>query len=361
MFALRLTSFLFAVLSLSCATPPVAGVAGATTCSAAALRITDDTVVGTLLGQPVRYSELGDSIKSAERQALASYCNAIADGREAAFAAHVQKRLVSDAAKAAGLSEPQWMQKQMEAKATEPTDAELRAVYDGVASQQPPGAVPPFEMVKDQVAASVRRQQQGEVAAKVVKELTAGANFKATLPDVRPAPVTIPAGSNHYVKGKAGAKIRVTEFADFQCPYCSLAAETMAGLAAKFGDRVEFGYRHYPLRGMHPEAQKAGEVAQCAGAQGKFWAVHDALYANQEALDEAGLKAATQKAGVDEAQLTACLASGKGKAEVDADYELGNEVGVQGTPAFFVNGRLVGDPSPEGMTAAIEAALRDGA
>jgi protein-disulfide isomerase len=358
MFVRHCCLLIAAVLMSSCATPTTPTTAGATTCDGAALRLAEDVVVGTVAGKSVRYGELGSELKSAERKALRSYCNAIADAREGALALHVQKQLVSEAAKTAGLTEPQWMQRQLESKASEPTEAELRAVYDGVASQQPPGAVPPFEMVKDQVAASVRRQKQGEVAAVVVKELTDGAQFKATFPDVRPTVVPIPAGATHYVKGKAGAKVRVIEFADFQCPYCTMAAATMTELAAKYGDRVEFGYRHYPLRGMHPQAQRAGEYAQCAGAQGKFWHMHDALYANQDGLDDQGLVAAAQKAGVDEALLNTCMSSGKGKAEVDADYVLGDELGVEGTPSFFINGRRVDDPSPEAMTAAIEAALK---
>jgi protein-disulfide isomerase len=333
--------------------------AGASNCDGARFNLSDDQVVGTLEGKPITYKDLGTNIKAAERKAWRMYCNAVADARAAALRDKAEERIIKAAAAAKNMSEGEWMEAELKTRMVAPTDEEARALYDSVAQQQPPGAVPPFEMVKDQVVMSLMRKKQAESAGLIIKDLMAKSNLVDKLPNVRAPEVAISNGPTNYNKGKAGAKVRVVEFADFQCPYCSEAAKTVRELHSKFGDRVEFSYRHYPLRSIHPQAQRAGEYAQCVGAQGKFWAMHDALYAAQDSLDENGLGEAAQKAGADMAALNTCLSSGRGKAEVDADYALGDDLGVEGTPSFFINGKAQEQPSLEAMTAAIEAALRD--
>ena len=152
--------------------------------------------------------------------------------------------------------------------------------------------------------------------------------------------------------------MHVVEFADFQCPYCSRAADTMRELTAKYGDRVEFSYRHFPLRSIHPHAQRASEIAMCAGEQGKFWEAHDALYAHQDNLEESAAKKAVADIGVDTAKLDECLSAGRGAAQVDEDAKKAEEVGIEGTPSFFLNGRqFAGNPTVTGLSQAIEEEL----
>ncbi len=114
---------------------------------------------------------------------------------------------------------------------------------------------------------------------------------------------------------------------------------------AAYGDRIHFVYREYPLPN-HQHAKPAAEAGQCAGEQGKFWPYHDRLFANQQRLAPADLKQHAVEAGLDAARFNACVDSHKYASVVDSDIAMGNEAGVNGTPAFFINGRLVSGAQP---------------
>ena len=109
-----------------------------------------------------------------------------------------------------------------------------------------------------------------------------------------------------------------------------------------YGNKVRMVFKDFPLPN-HAEAFKASEAAHCAGEQGKFWEMHDAMFANQRALQVPALKQAARALGIDGAKFDECLDSGKHAANVRADYELGQKMGVNSTPTIYINGRpLVG-------------------
>ncbi len=139
--------------------------------------------------------------------------------------------------------------------------------------------------------------------------------------------------------------------------YCSVAAQTMTTLKAKYGDRVAFQFRHFPLS-FHPNAKRAAEYAQCANEQGRFWQMHDQVFKDTKNLGEEALLASATSVGVDTEKLNVCLQSGRASQQIDIDMARGKEVGVQGTPSFFINGRQYsGNPTPEAIGAAIEKEL----
>ena len=109
-----------------------------------------------------------------------------------------------------------------------------------------------------------------------------------------------------------------------------------------YGNKVRIVFKDFPLPN-HAEAFKASEAAHCAGEQGKYWEMHDAMFANQRALQVPALKQAARALGIDGAKFDQCLDSGKHTANVRADYELGEKMGVNSTPTIYINGRpLVG-------------------
>jgi len=143
-------------------------------------------------------------------------------------------------------------------------------------------------------------------------------------------------------KGAANPTITIVEFSDFECPFCSRANPTIAQLMQDYPNKVKVVFKHFPL-GFHPNAQKASEAAECAYAQGKFWEMHDKLFANQDALDDANLKKYAVDLKLDTAKFDKCLDDGEKAAVVKQDASDGEKVGVGGTPTFFINGeRLVG-------------------
>jgi protein-disulfide isomerase len=147
-------------------------------------------------------------------------------------------------------------------------------------------------------------------------------------------------------KGPTTAPVTVVEFQDFHCPYCERVQPTLAKLAARYGERIRLVYRDFPIDTLHPQARKAHEAARCANDQGKFWAYHDVLYAKPKKAGREDLKAYAREAGLDVAAFEQCFASGTFQAAVQKDIDEGTRAGVTGTPAFFINGRLISGAQP---------------
>src|SRR6185369_13711414 len=134
--------------------------------------------------------------------------------------------------------------------------------------------------------------------------------------------------------GPADAKVTVVEFSDFQCPYCSRAATAVDQVKEKYGTRVRFVFRQFPLP-MHENARGAAEAALAANAQGKFWQFHDKAFQNQGKLTRDGLEGIAKDAGLDVPAFKKALDSKTFAADVDADVKLGESVAVNGTPTMF--------------------------
>ena len=138
---------------------------------------------------------------------------------------------------------------------------------------------------------------------------------------------------------EAAASVTVTEFADFQCPYCKQAASVVEQLRAKYGNQVQFVFKQMPLP-MHKHAFKAAQASVCAQQQNKFWEFHDRLFAAGD-LSAANLNELTLGIGLDLDQFSKCLVSETSRLAVEHDIVEADRLGVQGTPTFFVDGQLV--------------------
>lgn len=150
-----------------------------------------------------------------------------------------------------------------------------------------------------------------------------------------------------HMRGNANAKITIVEFSDFECPYCGAAQPTVKQIEDTYKDNVKVVFMHFPLP-FHPNAQKAAEASECAGDQGKFWEMHDWMFANQNSLGVDQLKAEAKTLGLNTTAFNACLDSGKKASIVEADQTKGSNAGVQGTPTFIINGIPVVGAQPFG-------------
>ena len=172
-----------------------------------------------------------------------------------------------------------------------------------------------------------------------------GLRLKTAIRVTLDPPRQVIAEADRPAKGPAGAPVEIVEFSDFECPFCLNAFPTVNQVISTYGNRIRFVYRHYPLPN-HPRARPAAEAAQCAHEQGKFWEYHDRLFGNQALLGDEDLKQHAARLGLDAAQFNACYDSQKYKADVDTDIRAGNEAGVSGTPAFYINGRMLSGAQP---------------
>src|SRR4051794_35305595 len=127
-------------------------------------------------------------------------------------------------------------------------------------------------------------------------------------------------------------------YGDFQCPYCTAAQSIVRRVRERLDGRLRFVFRHLPLTEVHPDAERAAEAAEAASAQGSFWEMHDALYANGGRLGEADLVALADRIGLDSERVRAELIDGAHPARVARDADAARAAGVTATPAFFVNG-----------------------
>ena len=162
-----------------------------------------------------------------------------------------------------------------------------------------------------------------------------------------------------HVRGPADAPVTLVEYADFQCPYCGDAYPVVRSLLERFGDRVRFVFRHMPLDDLHPRAQAAGEAAEAAGAQGRFWEMHDRLFENQLRLADEDMPGHAAAVGVADVERFAAELRDRAHAErVQEDLRSGARSGVPSTPRFFVNGVIhLGSPSFAELSEAIAREL----
>ena len=150
--------------------------------------------------------------------------------------------------------------------------------------------------------------------------------------------LTPPLGTRDHVQGDPGASLTLVEYGDFQCPYCGAAHPIVKAVQKLLGPKLRFAFRHFPLAQAHPDAPLAAEAAEAAGAQGKFWEMHDWLFEHQDQLDPQSLVRHARHFHLDLARFESDLAEHTFTPKVAEDFKSGVRSGVNGTPTFFVNG-----------------------
>jgi protein-disulfide isomerase len=147
-----------------------------------------------------------------------------------------------------------------------------------------------------------------------------------------------PVNERDHVAGSAAAAVTLVEFGDYECPFCGQAHYTIKALLEQLGDQVRFVFRNFPISAAHPHAALAAEAAEAAGAQGRFWAMHDTLYENQDALALPDLVEYATNLGLDVVTFKDDLRAHRFRDKLRADLRSGAVSGVNGTPTFFING-----------------------
>ncbi|MGA9525423.1 MAG: thioredoxin domain-containing protein [Myxococcaceae bacterium] len=288
-----------------------------------------DQVVATYSGKTITMNDLEN--KAADQ---------LYEVRQQTLDQMIIEDLVQGEAKKRGMTEEQLLKAEISDKVPPPPEDQMQQFFQQLQAQGqlPPGAT--FESMKDRLAAAMTRPQQQQRAAAFFEELRKQANV-----DVKLQPPKKEVAATGPSKGPENAPITIVEFSDFQCPFCSRVIETVDQVMEAYPGKVRLVFRHFPLD-FHQDAPKAAEASMCANEQGKFWEYHDALFKNQQNLKEEGLKQQAQAVGLDAAKFEQCLTSGKYAEQVKKDMEAGKQVGVTGTPAFFINGRQLSGAVP---------------
>jgi len=303
--------------------------AGGTASAAAAL----PSVVAEIAGKPVTLAELEEALApqlaslDRQRQQL------LVDGLDGL----VEQKLLEAEAASRGLAVEELVRAEVESKAGEVSDAEARAFFD----ENQARINRPFEQMLPQIKNYLSNQRRAGLRDDLLASLRAKHSMRILLEPVR-ADVDDPTAPS---KGPASAPVTLVEFSDFQCPYCTRVNPAIRQAMEVYGDQLRVVFRQFPLN-IHPQAQKAAEASLCANDQGKFWELHDAMFADQRNLAVPQIKEKAAAVGLEAAAFAACLDGDKYAAKVAADLAAGSAAGVNGTPALFVNGRFLSGAVP---------------
>jgi protein-disulfide isomerase len=273
-------------------------------------------------------------------------------GRQRLEAA-IRERLLAEEAKARGVSVQQLLDAEVTSKVALVTEDEIEHYYQANKARGKGSE----DEAREQIRSLLQNQKLGAQREAFLRALRAKASVAIHLeaPPVTRVKVAV---NGAPAKGPATAPVTIVEFSDFHCPFCKRVVPTLKEIEAKYGDRVRVVFRDFPIDQLHPGARKAHEAARCVFEQGKFWAYHDLVFDQAPRTTADDLRALARQVGADVARFDQCLASGQSKDVVQKDIDEGARLGVNGTPAFFINGRLVSGAQPlEAFVSLIEDEL----
>lgn len=301
-------------------------------------------VVATVNGQPVYEDDLPSVQGQLQQLRTQEY-----DIKRKALDGAIEQKLLADAAKKRGLTTEQLVAQEVSSKIPDASDAEVEGYYFALKDR----INRPLGEVKSQLREGLKQAKIEQARQEYLKKLRAEADIVVLLSAPRVNVAYDPA----RVRGNPKAPVMIVEFSDYQCPYCHQVEPTVKQLLAKYGDKVSFAYRDYPLRAIHSQAEIAAEASRCALEQGKFWEYHDQLFTSSK-LDKDSLTEYAKNLGLDEKEFGTCLSSEKYKSAIDKDLAEGGKAGVNGTPGFFINGiALSGAKQEDSFTQIIDDEL----
>jgi len=338
---------LVAICACNAATGDAAKSTGGKTTPAAAAKPLDAGSTVAMIGdQKITLADLDASAAAA----LARVRQQEFDVRKQSLESLVNDRVLDKEAAAKGIAKDALVKAEVTDKVGDPAQTEIDAWYEQNKARM---GTQTKEQMQPQIAQMLKSQKMQDVQRSYVKGLRQKYGAKILL---EPPRVEVSLDDDPS-KGPDKAPVTIVEFSDYQCPFCSRAENTVQDVLKKYGDKIHFVYRDYPLP-FHANANIAAQAAQCAADQGKFWEMHAALFANQQKLTQPDLIATAGTLGVDAEKFKTCLESGKFKDEVQKDLDDGQKYGVTGTPTFFINGiPLVGAQGPEAFADIIDSEL----
>ena len=240
--------------------------------------------VARVNGQVITAGELAAEARGALAAADARYAEEVYGVNAHALDELIGRRLLAARAQRDHLTVEALLQRDVVSKVPEPDEATLRSVYDQTKATGRP--VPPFESSRADIARFVKGESARTLQQQYVAALRAEARVESLLPPLLLPKVEVKADGPS--RGDAAAPVTVVEFTDYECPFCAGVEGTLKRVREAYPGKVRFVVRSYPLSG-HANAPKAAEAALCAGEQGRYWEMHDRLFANQQALSPADL------------------------------------------------------------------------
>jgi predicted DsbA family dithiol-disulfide isomerase len=256
---------------------------------------------------------------------------------------HVERmvfdQLLDQAAEEEGIPRAEYVQQKVDSQIPEPAEAQVNALLNQYRARLDPDP----DKARQQVVDALKQQNRARVEAGVKEQMFQAAGVSILLEPLR-FEIEI-ADSNPSRGGGPDAPVILVEYTDFQCPFCIRVQPTLDTVVSRYGDNVRHVFKHLPLA-MHAEARLAAEASMCAGEQGKFWELHDWLFANSKNLSRETILEQARALELDEEIFTACLDDETYAAAVQQDMIEAQGLGISGTPGFLVNGRILRGAQP---------------
>jgi len=295
-----------------------------------------DRVVARAGDWTLTEAQLDEEMRGDLLKAEIDHANKLYDAKQRYVTFLVDSRLITAEAERRGITPSELMQAEVGDPAENPSEEEIRALYE----QYRERIGRSYEETRDDLRTVRVGQKREELKTALLERLRNEADVEIDLP-VPPLPVIqIADGEGSPVRGPADARVTIVEFSDFQCPFCRRMRAPMDGLLDEYAGQVRIVYRHFPLS-SHPLAMPAAEASMCANEQGLFWPYRDLLFEHQEELSAETLRELAAQVELDLSAFDACVADSRYRGAVETDLAAGREAGVQGTPAYFVNGKPV--------------------
>lgn len=261
--------------------------------------------------------------------------------KRAELDAQIAQRLLTQEASKRGISVPALLDAEVTAKVGLVTEAEIERVY-----QANKANIKGEESeMREKIRASLQQRKLSAQREQFVRSL----REKGTVVDrLQPPPVAraVVATDGAPILGDAQAPVTLVEFSDFHCPFCKQVQPTLTALLERYPGKVKLVFRDLPLAQLHPQAPRAAEAARCAQDQGKFWDYHDVLFAQAPKASDDDLNRYATDVGLDREKFAGCLSENVHRGAVQRDIEDATKLGLEGTPAFFINGRLISGAQP---------------
>jgi len=307
------------------------------------------TAAATLDGESISYDELEKLIGAR----VATLNDQIYRLQRQTVEQLIDERLIAKEAVRRGLSAEGLIAAEIGAKTAAVTEAEVETFYRANESRLPTQEPD----LRERIRAHLLDEKTNARREAFLGELRAKAEVKVLLK--RPAIFRVEVNiAGAPFKGSAAAPVTVVKFEDFHCPFCKEAQRTIAQILERYPDRVKLVHKDYPIDELHPAARAGHLAARCAAEQGQFWSYHDALFANAPKTAPEELRSYAKAAGLDVTSFDQCVSAGRYAAPVQKDIDEAKQLGVSGTPAFFINGRLLVGAQPlENFVTLIEEEL----
>ena len=291
-------------------------------------------VVAVVNGKEITEQELLDRVRGEVLKLEAQMYEVRRNGVEEL----ISEYLLEQAAKPRGLTGDQLLQQEVDSKVGEVTAKDVDDFYAANQAR----IRKPLNEVRPQILNYLQQNKLTEARRTYLKGLRDNAQVKLYLTP----PIIEVSAEGAPFKGPRNAPITIVEFTDFQCPYCKRVLNVLDQVLERYPGKVKLAFRDFPLTSIHPHAQRAAEAAHCAGDQGKFWEYHDLLFDKQDAIPNENFAEHAKALGLEVAAFQTCLESGKYKEKIERNHADGVKAGVSGTPAFFINGRLLSGAQP---------------